>query len=48
MDAVFAGLQGKAIRIESSQPISVLLLRGTHAGTEPSLLYETVPIAVTW
>jgi hypothetical protein len=47
LDAVFAGLRGVAIRIECSEPSSILLLRGTHEGAGVQLLYQTIPIAIT-
>ena len=46
LDGIFAGLQGAAIRIESTQPSSVLLLRGTKVGVRPAVLHQTIPIAI--
>ncbi len=46
-EAEFEARGGSAVRIESSQPATLLLLRGTRPPDEPMLLYETVPIAVT-
>jgi hypothetical protein len=47
LDAAFSGYTGLAIRIECSEPSSVLLLRGTKPGLEPGVLFQTVPIAIT-
>lgn len=47
LDSVFGGLTGVSIRIECSEPSSVLLLRGTKPGYQPSILFQTVPIAIT-
>jgi hypothetical protein len=47
LNAVFDGYAGAAIRIECSEPSSILLLRGTDAGLQPGVLFQTVPIAVT-
>jgi len=47
LDAVFSTYAGVAIRIECSEPSSVLLLRGTKPGLEPGVLFQTVPIAIT-
>jgi photosystem II stability/assembly factor-like uncharacterized protein len=47
LNAVFDGFAGVAIRIECSEPSSILLLRGTHPGLQPGVLFQTVPIAIT-
>ncbi|HSR67838.1 MAG TPA: sialidase family protein, partial [Acidobacteriota bacterium] len=46
LDAEFIGFTGDVIRIESSQPSTLLLLRGTRPNLVPMLLFETVPIPV--
>ncbi len=47
LDAVFTGYAGVAIRIDCSEPSSLLLLRGTKPGLQPGVLFQTVPIAIT-
>jgi hypothetical protein len=47
LNAAFDGFAGVAIRIECSEPSSILLLRGTHPSLQPGVLFQTVPIAVT-
>jgi len=47
LDSVFGGLTGVSIRIECSEPSSVLLLRGTRPGYQPGVLFQTVPFAIT-
>ncbi|MBZ5497465.1 MAG: hypothetical protein LAP85_13775 [Acidobacteriia bacterium] len=47
LDALFDGYTGVAIRIECSEPSSILLLRGTKPGLQPMVLFQTVPIAIT-
>ncbi|HSR53224.1 MAG TPA: sialidase family protein, partial [Acidobacteriota bacterium] len=44
LDAEFIGFTGDVIRIESSQPSSLLFLRGTRPELVPMLLFQTVPI----
>lgn len=46
-DAEFPGRRGQAVRLESTQPAVVLMLRGTRPPNEPMLLYQVVPLAVT-
>ena len=47
LDGIFSDFAGVAIRIECSEPSSVLLLRGTKPGHRPGVLFQTVPIAIT-
>ncbi len=44
-DAEFSGAVGKAVRVESSQPAAILLLRGTIPPKEPMVLFEIPAIA---
>ncbi len=46
-DAEFAGAIGVAVRVESSQPATILLLRGTIPPNEPMVLFEIPAIAVS-
>jgi photosystem II stability/assembly factor-like uncharacterized protein len=47
LNALFEGRSGVAIRIECSEPSSILLLRGTHSGLSPGVMFQTVPVAIT-
>ena len=41
---LLSDFRGAAVRIESSEPATLLVLRGTHGGTRPAVLYQTQPV----